>query len=106
MLTSTNAHTGPRPKPQCYCVRILREQTKPAISLPLPLSPAQSIVPRHNMRMPQPVRHAHLNVNEKKRSEAQNERPALPQENGRRQTAVSRRLTLICLQVEPRTRST
>ena len=49
----------------------------------------------------------HLNVNEKKkRSEAQNERPALPQENGRRQTAASRRLTLICLQVEPRTRST
>ena len=44
--------------------------------------------------------------NEKRRTEAQNERPVLPQENGRRQTAARRRLTLICLQVEPRTRST
>ena len=44
----------------------------------------------------------------KKRTEAQkqNERPVLPQEIGRRQTAAHRRLTLICLQVEPRTRST
>ena len=56
MLTSIKAHTGPRSKPQCHCVRILREQRKPAISLPLPLFPTQSIVPRHNMRMPQPVR--------------------------------------------------
>ena len=66
-----------RPKPQCHCVRILREQRKPAISLPLPQ--AQRVRQRPSQRN-----------EKKKRTEAQkqNERPVLPQENGRRQTAV------------------
>ena len=57
MLTSINAHAGPRPKPQCHRVRILREQGKPAISLPLPQA--------------QPI----STPRKKKRTEAQNERP-------------------------------
>ena len=71
-----------RPKPQCHCVRILREQRNPAASLPLPLSPAQSIVPPVVRQRPS------QRLTKKKRTEAQNERPVLPQENGRRQTAV------------------
>ena len=46
---------------------------------------AQSIVPT---TCPSPSASAHLNVQRRKRTEVQNERPALPQENGRRQTAV------------------
>ena len=60
MLTSTNAHTGPRPLPNRLC-----PQHAPA-RLPAPISTS----------------------NKKRRTEAQNERPVLPQENGRRQTAV------------------
>ena len=54
--SSKNAHPS---QIQCHCVRILREQRKPAISLPLPLSPAQSIVPT---TCPSPSASAHLNV--------------------------------------------
>ena len=107
----TNAHTGPRPKPQCHCVRILREQRKPAISYPCrwpcPLRSRLCLAttcPSRPVRQRGPI----STSNEKKKNRSAKRKTRLPQENGRRQIQRARHhhLTFICLQVEPRTRST
>ena len=68
MLTSINAHAGPRPKPQCHCVRILREQGKLATSLPLPKA--------------QPVRQRSSQRLTKKEEQKRKTKDPLPQEGG------------------------
>ena len=74
MLTSINADTGPRPKPQCHCVRILGDQTGDIpVAAPVPY-PIDCASPQHAdapARPPAPI----STSNGKRRTEAQNERP-------------------------------